>query len=368
MNLFKKKKIIPDSFNDEINNAIKTICYDPKNIIFAGSFAKKAFRDASDIDICEKFGSNDKKVSSALQTIVKKILKNPNYIILDIKSGLIPYFINSFKNLGYIENSKIIDFDSNQTLKEINLHKSHIDKETFSKLIKLCKPNISLSEYFELCELIRKLITMRWTPEQVLKGENEYMKLVDAMPLFITKIDMAFIYAGFFTEISNVFSNESSIKNGFTFPPLSADPKNYKYCIKFNLLEYIVNNKPLKALKRVWTLASLEGDLTTLNKLYPIISSNLSIINKANAIIKTCISIIELYGNQYNEEIKLQLNNLKPFLSYIYQFPFNEKHIDELLSSSVSLKLLENISDRFDNTINKITIGYNFKIPKKYIL
>lgn len=363
-----KKKLIPQSFNDEINEAIKTISYNTKNIIFAGSFVKKIFRDAGDIDISENFGSNDKQVEKALKDIVLKILKNPNYIILDIKCGIHPMYIGFFKNLGYIKNKKIIDFDYNKTLEELYFHKDHIDKDIFNELVKLCKPNISLKKYFGFCESIRKIITLRWTPEEVLKGEKNEIKLIDAIPLFITKIDMAFIYAGFYTEMSNVFSNESSIKNGYTFPPLSADPKNYEYCIKYNLLEYIENNKPLKALKRVFTLAGLAGDETTTNKLIPILTSNLAILNKANSIIKTHISIIELYGNQYNKEIKTQLNNLKPFLSYIYQFPFNEKHIDDLLDSSVSLKLLENISDRFDKTIKKYTIDYNFKIPKKYIL
>lgn len=366
MNL--KKKLIPQSFNNEINEAIKTISYNPKNIIFAGSFVKKIFRDAGDIDISEKFGSNDKQVEKALKEIVIKILKNPNYIILDIKCGINPMYIGFFKNLGFIKNQKIIDFDYNKTLEELNFHKKHIDETVFNRLIKLCKPKISLNNYFELCEGIRKIITLRWTPEEVLKGEKDEIKLIDAIPLFITKIDMAFIYNGFYTEISNVFANESAIKNGYTFPPLSANPENYEYCIKYNLLEYIENNKPLKALKRVFTLASLAKDETTINKLLPILTSNIAILNKANSIIKTHISIIELYGKEFNNEIKLQLNNLKPFLSYIYEFPFNEKHIDELLDSSVSLKLLENISDRFDKTISKQTIDYNFKIPKKYIL
>ena len=86
--MFLKKKIIPDSFNNEIRQAINTISYNPKNIILAGSFIRKSFRDSSDIDICEKFGNNDEQVASALQDIIKKILHNKDYILLDINVEL----------------------------------------------------------------------------------------------------------------------------------------------------------------------------------------------------------------------------------------------------------------------------------------
>jgi hypothetical protein len=368
MKKYSKKKLIPESFNDEINEAITAITYNPKNIIFGGSFTKKNFRDASDIDLSERFGDDDKQVAKALKEIVMKILKKPEYIILDIKCGIYPMYVGYFKNLGYIQNKKIVEFDYDKTLEDLKTHKMHIDSDVYNNLIKLCKPSISLSKYFELCEGIRKIITLRWTAQQVLEGYNGDISLVDSIPLFITKIDMAFIYSGYFTEISNVFSNKSAIKNGLTFPPITPDPKLFEYCIKYNLLEYIENGKNLKALKRVWSLASDANDLITLEKIYPIITSNLAILNKANSIIKTHISIIELYGNVYNREIKRQLNNLKPFLSFIYEFPFNEKHIDELLDNRVNLNLLNDLSDRFDKTINKRVLDFNFKIPKKYIL
>ena len=109
--MFLKKKIIPDSFNKEVINAINTITYNPKNIIFSGSYVRKSFRDSSDIDICENFGKNDEQVASALQDIIKKVLHNKEYILLDIKCGIDPIYKNSFKHLGYIKNTEIIDYD-----------------------------------------------------------------------------------------------------------------------------------------------------------------------------------------------------------------------------------------------------------------
>jgi hypothetical protein len=108
-------------------------------------------------------------------------------------------------------------------------------------------------------------------------------------------------------------------------------------------------------------------------KLYPILISNVAILNKANSILKTFISIIEKYGNKYNNEIRQQLNNLKVLISNIYEFNFNEMEIDKVFDNkNVSLKVLENVSDKFDNVINKQTNKlideYKITIPKKYLL
>jgi len=373
---YLKKKIIPDSFNDEIKKAIKAITYNKKNIIFAGSFVRKSFRDASDIDICENFGEDDKETARGLQHIIKNILKHPEYIILDIKSGIKPVFVNAFLHLGHIKNKKIINFNHSETLRDIHAHKHHIDITTYNDLIRLCKPNIKLNDYFDITELIRKLITLRWTPAEVIKGykisDGVHITLEASMPLFVTKIDMAFIYSGFYTEISNIFSNQSAIKYGRTFAPITPDPTKYDYCIKYNLLEYIVFKKPLKALKRCWTLAITDNDNKTLETLYPIISSNVAILNRASSIIKTHSTIIEKYGNKYNIEIKKQLDNLKPYISHVYEFDFNEKHIDDLLDNSVSIKLLSQLSDDLDDIVSteteKLIKYYKFKIPSRYIL
>ena len=373
--MFLKKKIIPDSFNNEIIQAVNTISYNPKNIIFAGSFVRKSFRDSSDIDICENFGKNDEQVASALQDIIKKVLHNKDYILLDIKCGIDPIYKNSFNHLGYIKNTKIIDYNEENTLKDIEKFKDLIPLTDYTELKNLLKkPN--LKQYFDLREKIRKLITLRWTPNEVLNGykniNNRIITLISSVSTFITKIDMAFIYNGFYTEISNVFSNASSIKDGLSFMPITPNPKNYEEAIKYNLLELLENKKWLKSLKRVYTLALTDDNKKLLQQLFPILMSNIGMLNKCNSILKTFITIKEQYGNKYDKQIKIQLNNLKSYVANIYEFNFNEKTLDKLFDKSQSVKSLESISDKIDDTVNKQTKilidRYNIKIPKTYIL
>ena len=374
--MFLKKKIIPDSFNNEIRQAINTISYNPKNIILAGSFIRKSFRDSSDIDICEKFGSNDEQVANALQDIIKKILHNKEYILLDIKCGIDPIYKNSFNHLGYIKNTEIIDYNEENTLKDIEKFKDLIPLTDYTELKNLLKKPSNLIGYFDLREKIRKLITLRWTPNEVLNGykkiDNRVITLISSVSTFITKIDMAFIYNGFYTEISNVFSNASSIKNGLSFMPITPNPAKYEEAIKYNLLELLENKKWLKSLKRVYTLALTDDNKKLLQKLFPILMSNIGMLNKCNSILKTFITIKEQYGNKYNKQIKIQLNNLKSYVANIYEFNFNEKTLDKLFDKSQSVKSLESITDKIDDTVNqqtKILIDkYNIKIPKTYIL
>lgn len=370
-----KKKVIPQSFNKDILKAIDAITYNKKNIIFAGSFIRKSMRDNADIDISEDFKGSFIHTAKALQKIVSKILKNPEYIILDIKSGINPLFRHAFINsIGYIKNTKIIDYDYNGLIKDISLHQKFIDEDKLNELKKIMKKKPTLKEYFEISELLRKIITLRWTPQEVLKG-YKYINgfkysLANSVSSFITKIDMVFKNMSYYTEISNVFTVKNA--DDITFAPLTTNIKDYVYCIKYNLLEYLTNGYSLKTLKRIFSLAVAYKDNKTINEIVPIIVSNVGLLNKANSIIKTFIDIMDKYGNKYNDEIAKQLNNLKLLVSNIYQFNFNEKKLDRQLDEQPNIKLLESIAEELTNIINKNTNKLieeiNFKIPSKYIL
>ena len=75
------------------------------------------------------------------------------------------------------------------------------------------------------------------------------------------------------------------------------------------------------------------------------------------------------------KEINIQLDNLKPLLSNIYEFSFNEKKLDfdiDKIIKKFNLKQLEDITIKLDNKINtythKLIKEYNIKIPSNYYL
>ena len=375
-----KKKLIPDSFNQEIRDAVDVITYNQKNITFAGSFVRKSLRYSADIDIAEDFGKvSGKVIAGALQSIMKKILKhndkNPNnpYYLLDVKSGLDPKYIGRFQNLGDIKNGKVVNFDYNLVSKEL--------KDTNIKPVKSFK---SLSEYFEFREKIRKLITLRWSMGEILEGfknlNGKHYPLDEAVKTFTTKLDMVFVCNGFYTEISNIFIDEFSSKHGLVFYPISPDVKHYEEAIKYNLMEYLDKHKYLKALKRMFIMALYKKDMPLLKKLFPVLLSDVGLLNKASSIIKTIISLYETNQAHDKHQIAFQLDNLKPLISNVYQFEFGEKGIDHtidtiihsLKNSKKTINDLEKLSDKLDEVSNNETLKIikekNIKFDKKYLL
>ncbi len=75
------------------------------------------------------------------------------------------------------------------------------------------------------------------------------MTLKSSISTFLTKIDMALIYNGFYTEISNVFSNASSLKDGLSFLPITPNQAKYQEAIKYNLLELLEKKKNYTSVK-----------------------------------------------------------------------------------------------------------------------
>jgi hypothetical protein len=375
-----KKKLIPDSFNKEILDAVDVITYNKKNITFAGSFVRKSLRYSADIDIAEDFGKvKSSVIAGALQNIMHKILKhndsNPEnpYYLLDVKSGLNPKYIGKFKNLGEIKNGKVVGFDYKLVSEEL--------KGTDIKPVKSFK---SLSEYFEFREKIRKMITLRWSMGEILAGfknlNGEHYPLNEAVKTFTTKLDMVFVCNGFYTEISNIFIDDYSSKHGLVFYPISPDVKHYEEAIKYNLMEYLDKHKYLKALKRMFIMALYKKDMPLLKKLFPVLLSDVGLLNKASSIIKTIISLYETNQAQDTKQIAFQLDNIKPLISNVYQFEFGEKGIDaeidkvihNLKNSKKSIKELEKLSDDLDSVSNRETLKLiqenHIKFDKKYLL
>lgn len=382
-----KKKLIPDSFNEELLKAVKTICYDEKNITFAGSFIFKSLFYSADVDVSEQFPArmSSQSIAKALQKVVKKIL-NSDYYILDIKSGYDLAFKGYFENTGYVKdqtlhfNYDIVKHDLDQCFRN-----GLIQSDDYDELVQLAKKSVSSIKYWlQMREDIRKLITLRWTPKEILQGykygiSGEMIPLSVAVDLFVTKIDMIFIYQGFYTEMSNIFITKNSSNKGLVFYPISPDPNHYNDAIKYNLFEYLNSEQPnyLKALKRAFVLAKMENDQSMLQKISPLLVSDVGRLNKATNVLSTIQSMLENLSHPPIKAIDFQLNNLKPWLANIYQFPFNEKAVDSIIDKICRVNprnkivLIESLNDQLKRVINKQTMIYiekaDIKIPKRYL-
>ena len=373
-----KQKLIPDSFNKEIKEAVNLITYNQKNVVYAGSFIRRSIRDASDIDMSETFKSVA-DVVKGFQSIIKKLKENNIVVILDIKCGADPNICELFKELGTIKNGQIVNFNKQSVIDDIGMvyHQGYIDKKEYDELYDLCMSR-SISDYLDLREAIRKMMTLRWTPDDILSGKKKlkhgYISLHDAVVMFINKIDIVFIYQGFYTEMSNILMLENNPNHHvLEFLPLTTNVDHFLTALKFNLFEYLHHKEKnyLKAIKRMFSIAVLLDDKSMVQKIFPLLQSNIAILNRVNGILKTIRDMLDKYSA--NELMLTMLDNLKPILAYIFEFDFAERQVDDIIDHIKKTNIKEKIDiliDRFNKVINRETLKYinanHIFITKKY--
>ena len=382
---FNELKKIKSSYDNDVSKAISLITYDLNNVTIAGTSKLKSMIYSSDVDLFEVFNRNysSEDIAKALQHIIKKIEKEPKFYIMDIKAGINEKF-NIFHKLGYFKNGQIYDFDYHDTEQKLNYIKNDIDN--YDELYDLCQSakNGSLSAWLDLREKIRKLFTIRWTPNEILDGykyvNNQKFYLYQAIPQFVTKIDCVFDFNGILTEISNILISYQSEKNGLNYLPIASDPDMHVDAVKYNIIEYLhgKHKNYLKVLKRIYSMAVNDNDNTLANKIAPILVSNIALLSKVSSILATLIDMLEKLPHPPMNDIRYNIDQCRSKLSNIYQFPFNEKHIDNELiraqnmNKDNTLKCLENIKDLMSKIINSETLKYIkdnrlFPLQKKYL-
>jgi hypothetical protein len=346
-------------------------------VVYAGSFVRRSIRDASDIDMSETFKSVA-DVVKGFQSIIKKLMKN-NTVILDIKCGADPNICELFKELGTIKNGQIVHFNKKSTIDDIGMlyYHGYIDKKQYDELYDLCMSR-GMSDYLDLREAIRKIMTLRWTPDEILSGQKKlkhgYISLNDAVVMFINKIDIVFIYQGFYTEMSNILMlQNNSSHHILEFLPLTTNVNHFLTALKFNLFEYLHHKDKnyLKAIKRMFSIAVLLDDNNMVLKIFPLLQSNVAILNRVNGILKTIRDMLDKYSA--NELMLTMLNNMKPVLANIFEFDFAERRIDDIIDHINKTNIKEKIDmliDRFNKVINRETLKYinanHIFITKKY--
>ena len=382
-------KKLESSFSNSLEQAINAITFDKNNVIVAGTGAFKSFRYASDIDMCEYFNKSYSKndIAKALQTVVKQVLKAGIYYIADIKAG-INEKLNIFNNLGEIHNMKIINYDYNKTKKSIQSIRNLIDDEKYNELINANNKaeNNNMADWFDLREKIRKVLTIRWDADEVLKGykliDGSKLLLCDAVIQFMTKIDLYFDYDGIYTEITNVFMSYLNDKHSIVFLPVANTKQSIMDGIKYSLIENLCGKKPnyLKVMKRVFSLSKLDNNKRMINKLMPLLTGDIALLNKCCSILETLNGMLESLRNPPMKGIKRNLTELKTRLGQIYQFKFSEKSIDDVIDELCNMNNKHEMIEIIDELIKKIKFVVNnetidfinenhiYPIPMKYLL
>jgi len=232
----------------------------------------------------------------------------------------------------------------------------------------------------ELQDIVRKILAnknifysdfkasnMHWTSNEVLDGIKDGKTLFDACKTKgVVKLDMIAPYNERYVEMSSFFI----LKSNIGYVNVEEDYfQIYKELLK-NDIEKFKQDKPLKAIKRAWSLAKYTKDIKSMNKLKNIIHSNISLLGQINADIETIKLLIE-HKSLYDVDFVInQLEKFKESISTILDIQIDEKNIYIMIENIVILlqnptqskeKLLEALDTLYDyllEIINKETKDY----------
>ena len=349
------KKIYPKDYPNDIQQAVKDITYNNYDILFFGSSVFKYLFYAGDIDLLQKIPKN--KISNSMKNVIKNLL-NKGYIIGDIKAGYKPECEKFLNALGYVELGQIKNYNPDYISK-------YALKNGYDDLINPPKNyDITLNKWLEVYDKIHQYITLRWRPEDILKGylieDNNKYYLDDVIKKnkcnALNKIDIYVLHKNRLLEITNVFGSYTTEFG-----------ERAMYDIKINLLSYLTPTKfnlP-KAIKRAYTLSRLNTNIVMLNKISPFLISPINYLASFNTDISVVLDMLTVNElTPYKNIIKIHINNLIKKMSNCNYINLNNfiiqlKDTLKYLNNKDNLvEKLKYIKQNLLNIINKLTCKY----------
>ena len=301
------------------------------------------------------------------------------FYIGDIKAGEDKIFkINigkiQYNNQGYVKVAEYFPEKIHGFFKEWHKMKL-ISVDEMDKFIKMSPNEITQEQYENLYAALREKWLLRWKVEEILKGYKDLpgkrkKTLGEAInDPAMTKIDMFSDIFGKFIEVTNVMQL------------WSADQKKRGHLLNFNsglgdesipeLLRYdvqkllfsVTDYKLFKAVKRVWSIARLDRNREVVEKLIPILQSDLGRISQASSEIETLGLMLGL-KNPPLQDIAVQLEGIRYRLSNVYKFPIDEEEVDHKLiqiEDAIENKDGKNSQKEIDHFIDSLK-----KIKKRF--
>ena len=335
-----------DSYDMETRKVINTITFHD-NIDPVGSQKFKAHRYPGDIDlfepikVCCSLEQATQAIVKKIQLIASKIKKEPLYFLGDFKAGLDHRF----------------EFDLTQPSKTIiaqimKLHHQQLlsDEETAQLM-----DDVENQRMESFNELIRHHLVVRWNLDELIAGVkilplNKHLSLSEAIRHnTIVKLDLWAPINGNYTEITNfmllMYLDELG-KTHMINIKLSERINSLIHDIK--LYSMPQHKKSLKVAKRMWALAYFINDRPTLQRLYPLFSSDAAILSQINNEIETLSQMLTKLPDPPLNVIIKQIDRFKTRMGGV-TLPFNENDVFEMIDAIVAM--YQKNGDQMDRSV-----------------
>jgi hypothetical protein len=312
------KKDFPMNYPDDAVKILEAMSMD-SNLTLVGSMALRSQQYAGDYDgfeVVNVFAPSKsqalKKLARMFQKVIVDVKGCENAYIDDIKAGVVPEW-DVMKDVK-LNGKTPVNYNA-ERLRSIvaDLRRNDIITPTEEKeALTLLKPNISFGDY-ELLKEKLKFHIVRWTVPEVQQGakklrDGRTFTLEDAFSSpGLTKLDViALIANNRFTDFSVIY--EFHYK-GQILNPVPVE-------IEKSLIEsynaYYHEENYFKALKRKFALAKFKNQTKVMEKLTPILNSDLGRLYHIIGDIGTLVRLLE---DQQNPPIKLIRYEIDQFIS-----------------------------------------------------
>jgi hypothetical protein len=230
------------------------------------------------------------------QSNIKKLQGMANVTIGDIKAGEVPDW-DILKGVtikdGVVAGYKAVEASSAlDTLKKAGI----ISTTEYNGIRPLIKASLTSADYYRLKDKA-KFHIVRWTPSEVLAGhivlrDGKTLTLADAIQMpAIVKLDViGLVGNNRYTEFSAVYEFKKGKK---VLNPTPSSKADMIKSLHESIGAYASNGNYFKVIKRLFSLAKLTGEHELLDKLEPILNSDLGRLYYITGDIGTLLDLIE---------------------------------------------------------------------------
>jgi hypothetical protein len=342
-------KDYPTEYPNDAVQILKAMSFGDK-VVLLGSMSLRSQLYAADYDAFEEVSVPKDKLVPQFKKIVKRTAKVA--ILGDIKSGVIPEWKVMTEPYSYKKSSQILD-----SLVE----KQIVTPTEAEESRRVLKPKMTRVEQIIANKEI-KYHTVRWSYHDVMRG---YTKLRDGrkytlLEAFqspsITKLDaIGFVQNNRFTEFSMVYEFRDGNKI------LNQVDRDFAQEVKDEVLYYRYTNNPFKTLKRIFSLAKFYDDRKLMNKLIPVLNSDLGRLYALISDIDVLIYLLEEGHKASKSAIKFEIDQFKGRMNNIYtldDFIRDEPKLVELVNTIVrnpNPSNLTELRDQLQDYLNRNT-------------
>jgi hypothetical protein len=334
-----------------------------------GSMAMRSQQYAGDYDLFEEVQTKGseaealRSLANEFQSIVKTLLRTKNIYVGDIKAGAISEWQVLNTNAGIV-NGKVENYNAVECRRRIDeLARANVISGGEAKYAhSLIKDTMSPEDLIEAKKEL-KFHIVRWSPNEVLHGskilrDKKRYTLEEAFSSHaLTKLDViGFIQNNRFTDFSIIyeFFNNGKALNGF--------PLNVAQSLNEDVIYYKAHGNHFKVLKRMLALAKLNKDSTAVDKLIPILNSDLGRLYLITSDVGTLIELLENERKVPMPLVRFQLDQMKARMGNIYNLPdfLSEEHdligdinaILKMTNKAQLLSRLHQIKTKMEDILN----------------